>query len=378
MMHEYDAAVLGAGIAGASLAKSLADKGWNTVLVDRKTFPRHKVCGEFMSPESVGLLRGLRLEDTVMSLNPARINMARLIFQGGQTVEVPLPGQALGISRYTLDAALHREAVRSGADLMEGHVVQAISQPSAGEGFAIQLRHSGEVQTIGARIVVSAMGGSVPAGLPGHRKLPANGRGYIGVKSHYDNMAIGPAVELYIMKEGYLGLSPIEEGRINAAALVTSRLAKESGSSAMMIMEQFIDKHPALRKRMSQAEPVPRSQAAVFPVHIGSPPQIWDGIPLAGDTAAVIPPLCGDGMAMALRSSQLCAGMADQFLRGELSYENWHMAYTHAIRSEFLRPLSWGNMLHRLLKIPAAAWMFPHLANAVPGLSSRLVRATRL
>ncbi|PZD96242.1 NAD(P)/FAD-dependent oxidoreductase [Paenibacillus sambharensis] len=378
MVQEFDAAVLGAGVAGASLAKTLADKGWNTVLIDRKTFPRHKVCGEFMSPESIGLLHGLQLEDTVSALNPARITKARLIFPNGRIIEVPLPGTALGLSRYALDTTLHKAAVCSGASLLDGHVVQAISQPSAGEGFAIQLRHSGEIQTIEARTVVSAMGGSVPAGLPGHRRLPDKGEGYIGVKAHYDNMAIGSAVELYILKDGYLGLSPVEDGKINAAALVTSRLAKESGSSAILIMEQFIDMHPPLRKRMSQAELIPGTAAAVFPVHIGSRPQIWDRIPLAGDTAAVIPPLCGDGMAMALRSSQLCAGMADQFLRGELSYENWRQAYTHAIRSEFLRPLNWGNMLHRLLKMPAAAWVLPQLANTVPGLSSRLVRATRL
>ncbi|HEY2492098.1 MAG TPA: FAD-dependent oxidoreductase, partial [Paenibacillus sp.] len=91
MEQIMDAVVIGGGIAGCSLAKQLTDLGWRTMLLDRQSFPRHKACGEFLSPESQEMFSKLGL-DTVMELiQPQFISKARLIFEHGGSVEFPLP-----------------------------------------------------------------------------------------------------------------------------------------------------------------------------------------------------------------------------------------------------------------------------------------------
>ena len=84
MTYLYDAAVIGAGIAGSVMAESLADHGWDTVLFDRKAFPRHKVCGEFLSPESLTMLRRLGLRDAVLRLEAQFNSSDKLDSQSGK------------------------------------------------------------------------------------------------------------------------------------------------------------------------------------------------------------------------------------------------------------------------------------------------------
>ena len=115
---ETDVAVLGAGLAGALMAKSLAEKGWRTLLVDRHRFPRHKVCGEFLSPEVRQTLDAAGLLDRVTALRPARVERARLISADGGYVDIPLPGIAMGLSRFRLDEALHEAAAAAGARVL--------------------------------------------------------------------------------------------------------------------------------------------------------------------------------------------------------------------------------------------------------------------
>lgn len=70
MDSEFDAVVIGAGVAGSSIAYSLSKQGWKVALVDRETYPRHKACGEFLSPESVSSLKAIGLDKVVASCNP--------------------------------------------------------------------------------------------------------------------------------------------------------------------------------------------------------------------------------------------------------------------------------------------------------------------
>ncbi len=121
-----DVAVVGAGIAGSSLAKALADRGWDTVLIDRQRFPRHKVCGEFLSPESRQMLNAFGLRSHVEALDPSLINRTRLIFNQGDAIDIPLPGTALGVSRHSLDPALHHAALGAGVQVQTAAAVKSV------------------------------------------------------------------------------------------------------------------------------------------------------------------------------------------------------------------------------------------------------------
>ncbi|WP_138755587.1 NAD(P)/FAD-dependent oxidoreductase [Paenibacillus sinopodophylli] len=376
MTRIYDAAVLGAGLAGSSLAKSLADKGWDTLLVDRQLFPRHKVCGEFLSPESQSTLQSFGLHEAIASLEPRRISLARLIFENGSEVELPLPGEAMGLSRYSLDAALHRTAQQAGASLQTGTTVKDVRR--AGYGFSVMTKQGGQRCSVGARIVIAAWGSNGHAGLPGYRREDPAKPSFMGVKTHFSGIVMEPVIELYFFRGGYMGLCPVEGGLVNASALLRRDAFVNAGQTVLSIIQAAARRNPMLNRKLAQAAMVKGTQAAVAPVQLNRKLLAWDGLPLLGDSATMIPPLCGDGMSMALRSSAICAPLADRCLRGELSHAEWEQTYTQAVRKEFKGPLQWGRLLQGLLSLSNTESWLPHAARLAPGLAQQLVQATRL
>ncbi|MGC2323879.1 MAG: FAD-dependent oxidoreductase, partial [Terriglobales bacterium] len=101
----FDLAIIGGGPAGAAAAITAARRGARVLLIERGRFPRHKVCGEFISPEGVGLLAGLGLDDLVG--RAPRITHARIFaLAEASAAEAALSPPAASISRYELDHAL--------------------------------------------------------------------------------------------------------------------------------------------------------------------------------------------------------------------------------------------------------------------------------
>ncbi|OAB28424.1 hypothetical protein PMSD_22085 [Paenibacillus macquariensis subsp. defensor] len=377
MEHIIDALVIGGGIAGGSLAKQLAGLGWHTVLLDRQTFPRHKTCGEFLSPESQEMLSKLGLDAVMESLEPQKISKARLIFAEGGTVEVPLPGTAWGISRYKLDAALHEAVVQAGASVRTGMSVISIKQHELGYEVKIKLR--GEVEVIQARTVYAAWGSHRHASMFDKPYIVDWSKpSYVGIKSHYSGMDPELVTELYFVKGGYVGISPVENGYSNVAALLDKEVVKGVGTSVTAIFEAVSRDNPQLVQRMKHAVPIAGTQASIAPVHLSSHPLAWHVIPHLGDAAVVIPPLCGDGMSIALRSSFLCCALADRYLRGDISLSRWKEEYTQAMEQEFSGLIRRGRYAHRLCSMPSITRWFPSAVRLFPPLGKYLVKATRL
>jgi flavin-dependent dehydrogenase len=96
-----------------------------------------------------------------------------------------------------------------------------------------------------------------------------------------------------------------------------------------------------------------------------------------GDTAAMIAPLVGDGMAMALRSAELCAPLIDGYLQGALSWQEVGKRYTRLWHSEFNRRLAVARLLENMLQSPRRADLLFRLGATFPLLANYLVRATR-
>jgi flavin-dependent dehydrogenase len=91
----------------------------------------------------------------------------------------------------------------------------------------------------------------------------------------------------------------------------------------------------------------------------------------------MIPPLCGDGMAMALRGAELCAPLAHDFLRGACSLDAWASAYSAAWHREFDGPVRVGRRLQALLGRPGLGSALLGLGSVLRPLPAWLVRATR-
>jgi len=400
MQHAKEVAILGAGIAGSTLAKALADRGWDTVLFDRKIFPRHKVCGEFFSPESQSMLAELGLREVMESLGPSPIRQARLISSRGGELTIPLPGTALGVSRYSLDVALHNSAASAGVQVLTGTTVTKVV--SSGQGYTIETKQGEVRSSYQVRAVIAAWGANgrsaildsfhegesdvyhqVVARLQSRQQSRRQNSGqkltaHIGVKSHYGGIEMGPVVELYFFDGGYIGLSPVEGGVVNVAALLKRTSFGNSPKKILEWIDEACARNAKLQQRLASGFPIPGTQAAIAPVDLNRSALAWDNIPQVGDATVMIPPLCGDGMSMALRSAQLCAPIADRYLKGEISLPAWQQEYTQTLHREFKGPLRWGKIVHTLLDLPVISPRLLQIASFTPRLAYKLVQATRL
>lgn len=377
MNHTYDIAIIGAGLAGSSAAAALAQQGWRVVLLERRTLPQHRVCGEFLSPEARDSLRALGLEATVAALQPAAMHDARLISQRGTTMHVALPATAWGISRYDLDYALAQAAAQAGATLLQGVTVTDLAvQP---DSTTVQYRTPTSTYQITARTAIIAAGRNpLPALRPQHPDPGAARRTmYVGVKCHYSGIAMPAQVELYLFAGGYTGVGPVTGGRVNVSLLATRAAFQRAGAQPEAMIHATAQWNPALAARLAGGTLLPDTLVSVAPVDTGKPGVPWDRAARIGDAASMIPPLCGDGMAMALRSAALCVPLADAYLEGRISREQWRTAYTQAWQHSFARALWVGRRLQALLDTPALTDALLHTGNLLPPLARMFVHATR-
>lgn len=379
-MHKVrDVVVVGAGLAGSAIAAALAQRGWDVLLLERDHFPRHKVCGEFLSPEAQATLQSLDLYGAVAATDPVALTHATVTTQRGQTIAMELPGPAWGVSRFALDAALATAAQSQGAALRNGVTVKAFARND--DHYTIEIQEHSQVDkprptTVTARSLIMACGRHSTTALPPH-PMPHARPLAVGIKAHYADLAMPAQVELFLFPGGYAGLNPVEGGRVNLCLLLSYKAFKRAGQSVASTLEAITAWNPALGRRLAEGCLLPESVTTVAPVDTERPAVPWANVACLGDTAAMLPPLCGDGMAMALRSAQLCAPLADDFLQGKIALEEWAAAYQQGWQSEFSRRVRVGRWLQSALALPLLADGLIGLGRIVPPLATYFVHATR-
>ncbi|WP_433942843.1 NAD(P)/FAD-dependent oxidoreductase [Paenibacillus sp. SN-8-1] len=375
MLNQLDAIVIGAGIAGSSCALELARQGHKTVLLDRQTFPRHKTCGEFMSPETREMLDYLGVKPHSQGIMPTAMDKARIILPYGGEIEVPLPGHAAGISRYTLDQLLHESASKAGAEIVTDTVVTDIHKLD-NDLYEVVTRQGGKPIRYQAKAVIGAYGTKRPRGMSSSNSREDEPV-YVGVKSHYSGINVSSQVELYFCNGGYVGISTIENGLANAAAFLSLNAVQRLGKSVPEILEGASRTNTKLAERLAQGTVISGTEVSVAPVRLSDRPEPWSEFPHIGDAMLVIPPLCGDGMSVALRSSLLCARSTDEYLKGRISCSEWKSQYTEEARREFTQLLRRARTIQKLA-FAKVNRLYPGLVRLMPGLATYLAKATRL
>jgi flavin-dependent dehydrogenase len=202
----------------------------------------------------------------------------------------------------------------------------------------------------------------------------------VGLKVHFERVEMEPRVELYLFGGGYVGINPVEGGRANVCGLVTYAAFQTAGKSLACVLQLAAARHPALAEHLRGARLVAETECAVAPVDTQRAPLPWDAVtatPCLGDSAAMIPPLAGDGMAMALRSAELCLEGADGYLRGRLTREAWAAQYTGAWRKEFGGRLRLGQALQDALTTRGLGDALAAAGRRLPWAAQWLLEGTR-
>ncbi len=367
----YDVIVVGAGLGGASVAIHLAKTGLRVLLLEKQRLPAHKLCGEFLSTEVGAAFARLGVLEAVRAAGAREIGAAFVTTADGASFEAPLPGRGLGLSRYRLDMLLFEHARACGADARDGTPVRGVSGGLHG-GFEVET----DAGTFAAQVVIGAYGKRSRLDRRLGRAFLRQPAGRVGFKAHYEGLELPGVIELHAFPGGYCGLLPVEDGRVNACWIADAAVLAAAGDPEAMIRQALL-RNPVLARRFGAMHRVSERFLAVGQVSFARKELFASDVCMVGDAAAMIAPLCGDGMAMALRSAEIAAPLAAAFASGRIGAYDFRKRYADEWESAFRTRLRAGRWLHRLYSRPALAALGVRACRYVPGLAGAVIRATR-
>lgn len=371
----HDAIIIGGGLAGSAAAQHLARCGHRVLLLEAERYPVHKMCGEFLSPEAQGLFERLGVAADIRALGAVPIRRVAISSPDGACWRAELPGEAIGISRWALDPLLFDAALAAGAEGAQGAVVKGVE--SAGSEFRVIYATEGQTREANARIVLGAFGRHSRLDKAFDREAGEPGPGFVAFKMHYTGADLADWVELHAFDGGYCGMSHVEDGRVNACLIARAEALRTAGRSYDAMRDSLMRTNPMLAARFDQMTPAMDKPISIARITFRTKALFSHDVLMLGDSAAMIAPLCGDGMSMALRSAEIAAPLVDVFLRERLSVEALRDRYTQSWRREFSGRLRLGRMLQNALFRPRLARLGLVALNRFPALGTRLIRATR-
>ena len=304
--------IAGGGLAGLSLGIALRREGVPVTLHEAGSYPRHRVCGEFINGVSRETLARLGIADVLEgALRHHETNWflgSEHVFHGA--LEVP----ALGISRCWLDEDLAARFVRLGGDLQ----TRSRQQAEAAEGF------------------VWAAG-----------RQPVKGSRWLGLKFHVQRLDDCRGLEMHLGRFGYVGLAPVEDGRVNVCGLFQNR--GYQGKRLDLIWNCLATNNlTELAERLAAADPDEKSFVGVSAFAFGAR-EVPDGLLALGDSESIIPPFTGNGMSMAFEAAEVALAPLTRFARGETDWAGTTTTVREDLRSRFQQRLFTARVLHPLL-----------------------------
>jgi flavin-dependent dehydrogenase len=356
--------VIGGGLAGAMTALRLAQAGREAVLMEKERAAQHKVCGEFLSEEAVAYLRGAGVEP--LRLGAERLRRLRLT-AGERVVETALPFMALSLSRRVLDEALLMRAAEAGCVLRRGDAVERLARD--GDGWRAELADGERVR---AASVFLATGKHDLRGWSRGARIEQSD--FVGFKLHWrlnaeQTDALRGAMELFLFRGGYGGISLVEDGAANLCMAVRRAELKKAGGWTGLL-KRICERNGRLRVRLAGAEQMWERPLAVGWIPYGYVAREADGVWRVGDQAAVIPSFTGDGMAIALHSGALAAEM---YLAGAHAEE-----YQQRLAGQLLRGMRLASVVAGMMVSAAGQWIVPRLLPALPRAMRWIAAGTRI
>lgn len=316
---KHSITIAGGGLAGLSLGIALQTRGVSVTLHEATTYPRHRVCGEFISGVSDETLDSLGIANCLSEAT--HLESASWSDSAGTLAEMEVPGR--GISRWKLDDILQRQFAAVGGTLLTNSRI--VSAPG----------------------VIWATG------------RPRQQSEWLGLKCHALNLELSHDLEMFTSPEGYVGLAKIEDEKVNICGLFKNRRGSVAKGTGLLISVLRRASLNGLADRLESADLDESSFCGVA----GFKPGAQSGPEFRiGDAASMIPPFTGNGMSMAFESAECALQPALDYESGRVHWEAAGAAAAFTQARRFKRRMATATLLHRSLTNPAGLKLIGALA----------------
>ena len=310
--------IVGGGLAGLTLGIGLRQRNVPVTILEAGNYPRHRVCGEFISGRGQGTLKRLGLLELVEQAGAVTAQTVAFFSTTRSGLPHPLPEQAVCLSRYVLDAALVKRFQELGGVLVENR------------------RHTGE---FGEGFVRAT----------GRRPQPGKNGGRVGLKIHVRNVRLSADLEMHTSPKGYVGLCKIGEGEINVCGLFYETTNEKSKAGREWLCGP---EGSPLNRRLERAEFDEDSFCAVAGMSLRPERAVSRTEVCVGDAITMIPPVTGNGMSMAFESAELAIGPLTAWSEGVLTWEQARQKIAQDCDKAFSVRLTWARWLQQMMLVP--------------------------
>lgn len=363
----WDIIIIGGGLAGLTAALQLSKAGFSVLVIEKKAYPQHKVCGEYISNEVLPYLQGLGAD--IKSIQPNHVGRFRLYGPSGTFIEAPLPLGGFGMRRYAFDHHLYEIAIDKGVDFWLNTKVEHVCFRQ--DHFEVKAQRQPMVTS---KIVLGSFGKRSALDKTLKRPFFQQPADYLGVKFYLEADFPSDLVALYNFSGGYGGAVEVEDGTVDIAYLTRHDKVKVSGGIPSF-EEKVIWQNPAFKALLTESKRL-KPTLAISNVSFRPKKQIQDHILMIGDAAGMIPPLAGNGMAMAIHAGKLASEAATDFLQQKINRPTMEKQYQRTWNQHFAYRLFWGRRLHRFMGKPALSEFSVKTLQRMPFLLPGIVRQT--
>lgn len=334
--------IIGGGLAGLTLAIQLAEQGREIILFEKKVYPFHRVCGEYIAIESWGFLERLGVD--LKNLNLPIIKELEVSAPNGTLLSQKMLTGGFGISRYTLDHLLAQIALQKGVKIIFEKVESVIF---LAEKDFFELKTAQNLYHFG--VVVGAFGKRSNMDMALKRDFVAETKQakkqFVGIKYHIQLDFPDNLIQLHNFEGGYCGISKIDAEKFCLCYLADSSLLQKNANNITQMEQNVLMKNPFLEKIFQRATFLYEKPLAISQISFAFKPLVENHILMAGDSAGMIAPLCGNGMTMAMQASKLLAEQIQGFLDRKQSRKQMEDNYKRAWNKTFAMRMRVGRTL---------------------------------
>ncbi len=364
----YQVVIIGGGLAGLCSALHLSLAGIKVLLIEKNDYPKHKVCGEYVSNEVLPYLGWLGFDP--LEFGAQKIEYLNLSTVKGRKLEVKLPLGGFGLSRYCFDWELAKKCLEAGTEIQKETVTDVeFIDPH----FTVKTQAGGEIST---EFVIGSFGKRSKLDIALKRPFIQNSSSYLAVKAHYKAEFPNDLVELHNFEGGYCGLSKVETQNVNVCYITTYRSFKKY-KNINDFQEKVLEQNEYLKSIFQSSEMVFDKALSISQISFDKKNPIENHIIMSGDSAGMIHPLAGNGMSMAIRSAQMASVLLLGFFSGEISTRReLEEQYASRWKREFSTRLMAGRIISKSFQWGLFSELLLLFFKKNPFILKRIIRKT--